>query len=103
MANKRADLESAVAQPAASFNGDFYPTLLEKAAVLLRGIAAAHAFVDGNKRTAWYSMTTFLDLNGIQIDCDVREAADYVEAMAQSVPPFESGDIAEWLADHIEL
>lgn len=103
MANKLADLESAVAQPSASFDGDFYPTLLEKAAVLLRGITAAHAFVDGNKRTAWFATMAFLDMNSVQIECGKKEAADYVEALTHAAPPYPLEDIVDWLADRIAL
>lgn len=62
-------LQSAVWQPFASFGGvDLYPTIFQKAGCLLRGITAAHAFEDGNKRTAWISTVTFLGINGVQIE-----------------------------------
>ena len=40
------------------------PTLPELAAAYAYGIAKAHAFVDGNKRTAFVTALTFLRLNG---------------------------------------
>lgn len=44
-------LESAVAQPKATFGGaDLYPTLVEKAAALCVALVVGHPFVDGNKR-----------------------------------------------------
>jgi len=47
-------LDSAVMRPQASaFGDDAYPTIHEKAAALLHGLARNHPFVDGNKRTAW--------------------------------------------------
>lgn len=46
-------LESAVAQPRASFGGsDLHRSLIEKAAALGFALAQGHAFVDGNKRVA---------------------------------------------------
>ena len=40
-----------------TFDGvDLYPTVVEKAAVLLRGVIAANSFLDGNKRTAWIAV-----------------------------------------------
>jgi hypothetical protein len=56
-------LESAVAQPKATFGGsDLYPTLAEKAAALCLALVQGHPFVDGNKRVgmppwrhSWYS------------------------------------------------
>jgi len=42
-------LESAVFQPFSGFGDpDFYPSVLEKAAVILRGIVKNHPFFDGN-------------------------------------------------------
>src|SRR5947209_5321138 len=44
-------LESAVAQPKATFGGsDLYPPLAEKAAALCLALVQGHPFVDGNKR-----------------------------------------------------
>ncbi len=61
-------LQSAVARPQTSlFGDDAYPTLLDKAAALLHSLARNHAFVDGNKRTAWASAWAFLRLNGIDL------------------------------------
>jgi death-on-curing protein len=45
-------IDSAVAQPRASFGGkDLYPTLAEKAAALAFSLVKNHPFADGNKRT----------------------------------------------------
>lgn len=64
-------LDSAVMAPQQSAGGeDAYPDLLTKAAVLLRGIAANHAFVDGNKRTAIMALYAFLGLNGYLLGAD---------------------------------
>ena len=58
-------LESAVAQPKATFGGsDLYPTLPEKAAALCLALVQGHPFVDGNKRVGHGAMETFLVLNG---------------------------------------
>ncbi len=38
--------------------------IIELTAIYIIGIAKAHAFPDGNKRTAFLSATYFLDLNG---------------------------------------
>lgn len=58
-------LESAVAEPRQTWDGvDLYPDVWAKAAVLLRGLACNHAFVDGNKRTAAGCALLFLRANG---------------------------------------
>ena len=67
-------LESAIAQPKATFGGvDLYPTIVEKAAALAFSLVQGHAFVDGNKRVAHAAMETFLVLNGTEIDAPVDD------------------------------
>ena len=58
-------LESALAQPQATFGGEFlHSTIPEQAATYLYHLAMNHPFIDGNKRTAFAVMDTFLRLNG---------------------------------------
>lgn len=62
-------LDSAIARPSTTVFGlDAYPTLLTKAAALMQSLARNHAFVDGNKRTAWAAAWTFLTINGTELD-----------------------------------
>ncbi|MGH2633735.1 MAG: type II toxin-antitoxin system death-on-curing family toxin [Tepidiformaceae bacterium] len=59
-------LESALHRPRAeAFGEEFFPTLAEKASVLLQGIVIAHPFVDGNKRVGLGCMLAFLRMNGL--------------------------------------
>jgi death-on-curing protein len=61
-------LESAVAQPRASFGGrDLYPTLADKAAALAFSLVMNHPFADGNKRTGYGALRMFLSRNGYTI------------------------------------
>jgi death-on-curing protein len=67
-------LESAIAQPKATFGGtDLYLTLIEKAAALCFALVQDHPFVDGNKRVGHAAMETFLVLNGTKIAAPVDE------------------------------
>ena len=53
-------LESAIAQPKATFGGvDLYPTIVEKAAALAFSLVQGHPFVDGNKRVGHAAMEIF--------------------------------------------
>jgi death-on-curing protein len=62
-------LESARAQPQATFGGELlHKDLFEMAAAYLYHIVQNHPFVDGNKRTGAVAALVFLDLNGIAID-----------------------------------
>lgn len=58
--------DSSINQIYQSFNGkELYPTLEEKAAMLLYLITKNHSFIDGNKRIAASCFLYFLDRNGI--------------------------------------
>lgn len=46
------------------------------------GIAKAHAFVDGNKRTAFVTSATFLRLNGWYFATQPAEGVIYMEGLA---------------------
>ncbi len=57
-------LASAVGQPqATAFGDDAYPTLAEKAAVLLYGIARNHPFADGNVSRGFPCKPAYLKSN----------------------------------------
>ena len=76
-------LESAVAQPQASFGGEYlHADLFEMAAAYLYHIVQNHPFVDGNKRTGAVAALTFLDLNGIEIDAPEGSIYDLTMSVA---------------------
>lgn len=61
-------LESAVAQPQASFGGHLaHDGLFAMAATYLFHLVSNHPFVDGNKRIGLIAALVFLDLNGVSI------------------------------------
>ena len=77
-------LESALAQPQATFGGDFlHPTISEQAASYLYHIAINHPFIDGNKRTAFAVTDTFLRLNGGALNLTDDRAYDLVMRVAR--------------------
>jgi death-on-curing protein len=89
-------LESAIAQPRMTFDGeDLYPSLLEKAATLGFSIILNHPFIDGNKRTGHAATETFLVLNGLEINASVDEQERMVLAIASGELRREA--FVEWL------
>lgn len=61
-------LQSALAQPEASFGGDWlHRDLYEMAAAYAYHLCQNHCFIDGNKRTALACALVFLELNGVDI------------------------------------
>ena len=92
-------LESAVNAPFQTFGGDeLFPTVQEKAARLLYGIANNHAFIDGNKRTAVHAMEMYLLLNNVPLDCNDDELEAIVIAVADNTCPYD--EIVRWIRKH---
>jgi death-on-curing protein len=72
-------LDSALAQPQATFSSELlHPTIAEQAAAYLYHLAMNHPFVDGNKRTAFAVMDTFLRVNGYSLTLTDEQAYDLV-------------------------
>ena len=93
-------LESALAQPKATFEGrDLHQTLVEKAAALGFSLVQNHPFVDGNKRTAHAAMETFLVLNGSEIAASVDEQERLMTDVATGLLRREQ--LVAWLRDHV--
>ena len=77
-------LESALSQPLATFGGELlHPTISEQAAAYLYHLAMNHPFLDGNKRTAFAAMDTFLRVNGYRLVMTNEEAYELVIQVVQ--------------------
>lgn len=77
-------LDSALAQPKATFGGEFlHSTIYEQAAAYLYHLSRNHPFIDGNKRTACAAMETFLELNGYELTLSDEEEYQLVIQVAQ--------------------
>jgi death-on-curing protein len=93
-------LESAVAQPRATFAGtELYPSLAEKAAALGYSLALNHPFVDGNKRVAHAALETFLVLNGRELEAGVDDAERTILALAAGALTREQ--FVAWVTRHL--
>ncbi|BAY17914.1 death-on-curing family protein [Anabaenopsis circularis NIES-21] len=75
--------------------GEPTPTILDLAAAYGYGFAKNHVFVDGNKRVAFVTMATFLEVNGYSLDVIDTEVVLMMEQLAIGTETQES--IAEWL------
>ncbi|QMS89990.1 type II toxin-antitoxin system death-on-curing family toxin [Nostoc edaphicum CCNP1411] len=77
-------LDSALAQPQATFGGELlHPTIHEQAAAYLYHLAMNHPFIDGNKRTAFAVMDTFITLNGYSLNLSQEQAYNLVIRVVQ--------------------
>lgn len=80
--------DSALHAPAAGFGEeDFYPDMIDKAAVLTCRLAWNHPLLDGKKRSAWASLVMFPDLNDIVWDPDPPDVDEAEEAMLAVAAP----------------
>lgn len=72
-------LESALARPKDVYND----TITMKAAAFLYSLAMNHAFMDGNKRIAFFATDTFLRQNKHFLDCDNIEADRFIRSIIE--------------------
>lgn len=92
-------LESALEVAFSSFGGEeFYPSKEEKGARLGYNLISNHAFVDGNKRIGMYVMLTFLEVNGIHMDCTNDEVATVGLAVASGEMDYDQ--LLDWVRNH---
>jgi len=92
-------LDSAVAQPQATFDGEFlHKNLFEMAAAYLFHIVQNHPFLDGNKRTGVVAAMVFLDLNGIEIDAP--QGGIYEITLSVAMGKAGKKEIAEFFCTH---
>jgi death on curing protein len=96
----RGKLESALAQPQMTFDGqELYPTIIEKAAALGYSLIQNHAFVDGNKRIGHAVMETFLVLNRFEISASTDEQEAIILQIAAS--QMSRDDFTTWLQNRV--
>ena len=91
-------LESALMRPqmAAHYEG---ADLARQVAPLVAGIALAHAFVDGNKRTALLAGEMFVDLNGSRVESEPLEFAKAILALVNHGESVEAAtaNLESWM------
>ena len=79
----------------------YYDGLIQEAAALMESLANNHAFVDGNKRVAFFVTDTFLRMNGHFINCDSDEAYAFFMRMFEA-SSFRFTELNSWLKEKVE-
>ena len=92
-------LEAAVFRPQTGY----YPDVVAEAAALWESISQNHPFIDGNKRTAFASMYTFLAINGVSLTADSDSAWDVRLRLATRTATFGSTSSEAWLRTNTEF
>lgn len=89
-------LESALNNAYSTFGGEeLYKSKEEKAASLGFSLISNRAFVDGNKRIGVYVMLTFLEAEGISIDCSNDDVVELGLSVASGTMKYEH--ILAWI------
>jgi death on curing protein len=94
--------DSALHAPQAGFGDrDFYPSFVEKAAVLAVRLAKNHPLPDGNKRAAWVALRLFVDIDDWSWTPypTIDEAEKAVLAIASG--EWSEGEMAAWLGKYL--
>ena len=92
-------LDSAIEGIYQTFDGvEHYPSKEEKGARLGYALISNHSFLDGNKRIGMYVMLTFLEVNGITLDCTNEEVAETGLAVASGKMGYE--ELLSWVISH---
>lgn len=90
-------LEAALYRPQTGY----YQDLIEEAAALWESLSQNHPFLDGNKRTAFAVMYTFLAINGASISVDASQTEEFVLDLYET-QTFEFAALVEWLRRVVE-
>ncbi|MBQ3290474.1 MAG: type II toxin-antitoxin system death-on-curing family toxin [Kiritimatiellae bacterium] len=76
-----------------------YPTREEKAARICASLVSNHAFLDGNKRIGMYVMLTFLEVNGIRLQCTDEDIVHAGLSLADGSMGYN--ELLAWIREHI--
>ena len=94
-------LQGCLARPQTTlFGEEAYPSLEAKGAALVHAIATSRPLIDGNKRTAWAMLVTFLAMNSQQVVASADEGLAFMVGIAGNT--MEVAEITEWISAHLE-
>lgn len=85
-------LESALFRPQTGY----YADVTEEAAALWESLAQNHPFLDGNKRTAFAAVYTFLAINDVVINADANATYGFISRLYQA-GEFRMDRLVDWL------
>ncbi len=90
-------LEAALFRPQTGY----YADLIEEAAALWESLSQNHPFVDGNKRTAFAAMYTFLAINVWRLTADAQSTYLFMSGLYKS-QSFALEALATWLRQNTQ-
>lgn len=88
-------IDSAVAAPRASFEGEYlHQDLASMTSALMFALISNHGFVDGNKRVGTLAALVFRDLNGEETFPPAQELEEIVMALAKG--QMNRDELTDW-------
>jgi death-on-curing protein len=85
-------LEAALFRPQTGY----YADLVEEAAALWESLSQNHPFIDGNKRTAFGVVYTFLVINGLRLAASCEQTEQFVLNL-YATGTFDFDHLSQWL------
>ena len=80
----------------------YYSDLVEEAVALWESLSQNLPFLDGNRRTAFAAMHSFLQINGVQLGADADDAYAFVPGLYDT-GTFRFENLEPWLRRHVLL
>jgi death-on-curing protein len=92
--------DSALARPRTTIFGEFaYPTIELMAAAMHQSLVKNHPLMDGNKRSAWLLLVSFLLMNDLHLEMTTDEGMDFTLGVAEG--RYEIEQAAELIRTHL--
>ena len=91
-------LEAAIFRPQTGY----YADLILEAAALWESLSQNHPFIDGNKRTAFAAMYTFLAINQVRMTAGAGETEDFVLYL-YVIGSFDFDHLCPWLRSNVSF
>ena len=83
------------------FGKSLYPTIFDKATILFVQLIKKRVFANANKRTAFYVLLKFLQLNGYHFSVSVEEAVDMCVTIAvDDLTDEKMISYSKWVSEH---
>lgn len=90
-------LESALFRPQTGY----YDDLAQMAAALFESLIINHAFVDGNKRVAFFACDIFLRLNGWKLAVEANAGYEFIIRTLEQ-GQCDYGHLVPWIGQHLK-
>lgn len=91
-------LEAALFRPQTGY----YQDQIEEAAALWESLSQNHPFIDGNKRTAFAVMFTFLVVNGMSLTASSAETESFLLGQ-YAAGTFDFVHLSQWLRSNVSV